>query len=423
MELLELTTMSSSLYTDTDVINLEYQSQNRLDFPTLARECDRYGISDTEAASFASSVLQDIGLYTKERLRMWPLQWCICLLQTNELPLRHLLNSLIEATTGPKEFCRPIGKAIKTCKELPAAPFSAINVENMSDNIDRMVHNNDQQYLYDICLAISRGECYSELALRKPGPVTHSRWLTISGRILRLHVVTVKPSDNLIILATYIMKIQRQPLLGITKTYRTVSNEAIQVLSGCPPLDLKIRVENDMARQIRRNKLNKIIDDKISFEYEKRIQPWKTLKIDWNYYMEEMKGLMIFTDGSKMDGRVGCAFVVFYNKTERDYRKFRLNESSTVFMAEVIAIQHAVQYVKANDLGQVNIIIYSRSALMALSAVEEAGDIIDNIKEYKGKITLTWIRAHIENCGNERADKLAKEVTLISYETISFVPF
>ncbi|GBL95253.1 hypothetical protein AVEN_37715-1 [Araneus ventricosus] len=177
-----------------------------------------------------------------------------------------------------------------------------------------------------------------------------------------------------------------------------------------------------MARQIRKNKLNKIIDDKISFEYEKRIQPWETLKIDWNYYMEEMKGLMIFTDGSKMDGRVGYAFVVFYNKTERDYRKFRLNESSTIFMAEVIAIQQAVQYVKANDLGQVNIIIYSGSALMALSAVEEARDIIDNIKEYKGKITLTWIRAHMGNFGNERADQLAKEVTLISDETISFVP-
>ncbi|GBL78172.1 hypothetical protein AVEN_42749-1 [Araneus ventricosus] len=129
--------------------------------------------------------------------------------------------------------------------------------------------------------------------------------------------------------------------------------------------------------------------------------------------LEEMKGLMIFTHGSKMDGRVGCAFVVFYNKTELDYRKFRLNDSSTVFMAGVIAIH---QYAKANDLGQV--ISDSRSALMALSAVEEARDIINNIKEdikeYKGKITLTWIRAHMGNFGNERTDEFSKEATLIS---------
>ncbi|GBN88019.1 hypothetical protein AVEN_274991-1 [Araneus ventricosus] len=68
----------------------------------------------------------------------------------------------------------------------------------------------------------------------------------------------------------------------------------------------------------------------------------------------------------------------------------------------------------------------SRSALMALSAVEEARTMIINIKEdikgYKEKITLAWIRAHVGNFENERADQLAKEATLISNKTISFVP-
>ncbi|GBL87207.1 hypothetical protein AVEN_270492-1 [Araneus ventricosus] len=54
-------TLSSSSYTDTDVITLEYQSQNRLDFPTIARECDRYGISVRAFASVDSIVSQDIG--------------------------------------------------------------------------------------------------------------------------------------------------------------------------------------------------------------------------------------------------------------------------------------------------------------------------------------------------------------------------
>ncbi|GBN24196.1 hypothetical protein AVEN_60327-1 [Araneus ventricosus] len=62
MEILQLNTMSLSSYTDMDVIALEYQLQNHLDFPTLASECDRYGISDRAAASFASSVSQDIGI-------------------------------------------------------------------------------------------------------------------------------------------------------------------------------------------------------------------------------------------------------------------------------------------------------------------------------------------------------------------------
>ncbi|GBM04320.1 hypothetical protein AVEN_146195-1 [Araneus ventricosus] len=93
------------------------------------------------------------------------------------------------------------------------------------------------------------------------------------------------------------------------------------------------------------------------------------------------EGMMNFTDGSKMDGRVVCALVAFYNKTELYYRKFRLKESSTVFMAEVFAIQQTVQYARVNGLGEVNIISFSRLALIALCAVEEARDIINNIKE------------------------------------------
>ncbi|GBM35608.1 hypothetical protein AVEN_30469-1, partial [Araneus ventricosus] len=100
-----------------------------------------------------------------------------------------------------KDFVDPICKKIKSCEELPVAPLSSISVENIPDNIDRMVLSNDQQYIYDNCLAISRGEYYSDLVLRKPGSVAHSRWITFAGRILRLYVVREKPSDNLIILA------------------------------------------------------------------------------------------------------------------------------------------------------------------------------------------------------------------------------
>ncbi|GBM22479.1 hypothetical protein AVEN_183922-1 [Araneus ventricosus] len=62
MELLELNSVSSSSYTDTDEITLEYQLQNSLYFPTLARERDRYGISDRASASISSAVSQDIGI-------------------------------------------------------------------------------------------------------------------------------------------------------------------------------------------------------------------------------------------------------------------------------------------------------------------------------------------------------------------------
>ena len=42
-----------------------------------------------------------------------PLHWFVCLLHTNELPLRHILITLDGVTHGPNSFSGPIGKSLK----------------------------------------------------------------------------------------------------------------------------------------------------------------------------------------------------------------------------------------------------------------------------------------------------------------------
>lgn len=93
-------------------------------------------------------------------------QWGICLLHRNELSLRLLLNTLDCVKFGSTYFCGTTGTTIKTYEQLHVASFSSIRMENMQDNIDRMVLNNDKQNLYDICITISRGEFCSNLALK-----------------------------------------------------------------------------------------------------------------------------------------------------------------------------------------------------------------------------------------------------------------
>ena len=44
-----------------------------------------------------------------------PLQWLVCLLHANELPLRHLFEALHKTTTGPRGFSGSIGKRLGTC--------------------------------------------------------------------------------------------------------------------------------------------------------------------------------------------------------------------------------------------------------------------------------------------------------------------
>jgi hypothetical protein len=65
----------------------------------------------------------------------------------------------------------------------------------------------DQQYLWQMCQAVSEGHCPCDLALQKPGPLNHSRWLTSANRIHRLYVGLDAPSNNIKTLVTFIIRV------------------------------------------------------------------------------------------------------------------------------------------------------------------------------------------------------------------------
>lgn len=88
-------------------------------------------------------------------------QWSICLLHANELPLRHLLYRLDGASKGPNALSGPIGKAIETCSSLPRARFNLIQII-LPANINRDL-STDQAYLFDICQVVSSGNCSDSL--------------------------------------------------------------------------------------------------------------------------------------------------------------------------------------------------------------------------------------------------------------------
>ena len=135
-----------------------------------------------------------------------PLQWLIGQLHANELPLRHLLKHLDGATSGPCVFRGVIGKAIAFCEKKPITSFQPIN-SDLPHDIDVNDLSTDQRYLYEICDTVSKGFCSQSLSRRYPGTLSHSRWLTAANRLLRLYVSTEHPSDNLIMLVTYVVKI------------------------------------------------------------------------------------------------------------------------------------------------------------------------------------------------------------------------
>lgn len=133
------------------------------------------------------------------------LQWFVCLLHANELPLRHLIQHLDGSTTGPRGFSGPIGRALGSCTEQPVDAFEPIKLAQPLPDVDVKDLSTDQQYLRLMCEAVDSGQCPLDLATRNPGLLNHSRWLTTANRILRLYVSCSKPSRKLTTIATYIM--------------------------------------------------------------------------------------------------------------------------------------------------------------------------------------------------------------------------
>lgn len=134
-----------------------------------------------------------------------PLQWFVCQLHGNELPLRHLLEHIDGTTAGPHAFSGPIGKALMKCEELPVVNYQPI--ESNLPEIPIADLSTDQQYLLKICQAVISGNCSDSVAKLQPGKMVHSRWLTVGNRILRLYISSENPSDNLVTLATFVVKV------------------------------------------------------------------------------------------------------------------------------------------------------------------------------------------------------------------------
>ena len=195
------------------------------------------------------------------------LQWFVCLLHANELPIRHLVQKLDGGNPGPNAFSGKIWRALYTCEELPGRlegfyPVVKNYLENWKGSIQLwrttwkigrvhpvvknyllhslnssslvIVHlliefiSAESRYLFNICEVISFGHCPDDLALEKPGPVIHSRWLTSANRPLRLYIATKNRNDDLITPATYVVQVYT-PVWFNTKTNSACSKGARHV--------------------------------------------------------------------------------------------------------------------------------------------------------------------------------------------------
>ena len=210
-----------------------------------------------------------------------------------------------------------------------------------------------------------------------------------------------------------LVRTQRLLNIKIAKAYRTVSNDALCIITGLMPIHLKIL---EVAKFYEISKSKDELYDRDT-EPHTWIHPAKHIAIieghdDSTHYIHA------YTDGSKNEEGTGAGIAIYANRSLRTKLKFRLNEQCSNNQAEQMAILKALEYIQTLKEEEKTALIHtdSRITLQLLQNQKRHTHLIELIKKITlelesldWKIEFSWIKAHVGHEGNETADRLAKE--------------
>ncbi|KAL0809899.1 hypothetical protein ABMA28_011376 [Loxostege sticticalis] len=236
------------------------------------------------------------------------------------------------------------------------------------------------------------------------------------------------PAANKIGVRKLLDSVQRGFAQKLCKSYRTVSLHSALTLAGILPLDLRIQEAAALYETKRGSPLPELGDRETESRVGFAETPHPAMHMNIRFERLEDQSLVdrhnvqevrIFTDGSKIEGKVGAALSIWKGESEVRNQKFSLSAYCTVYQAELLAICKATggilkgrekSYGLYSDSMAALETVVNHSSLHPL-AVESR----ENLRKafIQGKdVSLFWIKAHAGLLGNERADDLAKEAAL-----------
>ena len=137
----------------------------------------------------------------------------ICMLHLNELPLRHIFVDLDGPTASNNTFQGVIGKLLPQVEDLDwSKRIQKVQIgPGIADLTDEVASDlsSDQRMLYLAFVSVWTGVIREELYSLTPGPISHSRWLTLCVKVLILHLkeygLKGKIKKNLLLLVKFLM--------------------------------------------------------------------------------------------------------------------------------------------------------------------------------------------------------------------------
>ena len=167
----------------------------------LAKFLKDHNLADTTLVVGCDSTAVNTGnqngvLTFLERIFKRRVLWQICQLQLNEWPLRHAFVKIDGETDSKNTFKGVIGKMLPNVEDMELKiTFLAIKIGDAVQELPEAVIkdlSSDQHMLYLAWISVRTGKLRAELLSLTPGPVSHSRWLTLALRILLLYMTDNK---------------------------------------------------------------------------------------------------------------------------------------------------------------------------------------------------------------------------------------
>ncbi|GFW62881.1 uncharacterized protein TNCV_4452301 [Trichonephila clavipes] len=218
----------------------------------------------------------------------------------------------------------------------------------------------------------------------------------------------------------YLRRIQRRIFLRVICGYRTISYDSVYAISGFPPIDITILHDIAFRENLSASSISNY-DCILSPFFIPHPSERNAINIvQFSDKSTEDFPVICYTDGSKIDGRVGFAFVVFRSGVESENFQFRIRDECTVFVAELLCLNFAVKWITEQNsvISEYLICTDSLSSLDSLKCISSSNNLIveiqNQLKSLRDKnisIDFTFVRGHTGVLGNERADWLAKAAT------------